>query len=148
MGLKHKFFTGDFQVGKSTAVKQILQSFQSCEIKGVFTTFQADSNNSKTVFLNGYEVGKLQNHKVLYAYPEIFDTVGVAAITPDKSTKIIVIDEIGLLEEKAEKYSIAVINLLNQTDIPVVGVLRKTSHIKLAETIRNHKNVDLIQLDK
>lgn len=148
MGLKHIFFTGDLQVGKSTALKNYLKNFKESEIVKFTTTTRKDSDNSKTVFLNGIEVGRLKNHKVVFAYPEIFNTVGVKALEIKPETKIIAVDEIGLLEKDADKFCDEILHLLDQTEIQVAGVLRKSADTPLAEKIRNHKNVELIEITK
>ncbi len=146
MELKHIFFTGDFQVGKSTALNNYLKNFKESEIVRFVTTTRKDSEDSKTVFINGFEAGKLRNHKVVYAYPEIFNTVGVKALERKPETKVIAVDEIGLLEKNADKFCDEILRLLDQTEIQVAGVLRKSADTPLAERIRNHRNVDLIEI--
>lgn len=148
MGLKHIFFTGDFHVGKSTALKNFLKDYKESEIVSVITTTRQNSANSKTVFLNGIEVGKLQDHKVVYAYPEVFNTVGVKALKIKPDTKVIAVDEIGILEKDADKFCNEILRLLDQQEIQVAGVLRKSADTPLAEKIRNHKYVDLIEITK
>lgn len=143
--MKHLFFTGEIQIGKSTRIKEILKSYKEDEIVSVITTTMVAEDNSKTVFLNGVEAGKLQNHKVVYAKPEIFDSVGVRALTLNDKTKVVVIDEIGILEENAVEYSKRVLELLDQTDVRVIGVVQKKARTELARAVKNHKNVELTE---
>ncbi len=148
MGLKHIFFTGDFKVGKTTALRKIIKGYKESEVVSLITESHKDYGNSNTVFLNGIEAGRLKDHKVLYAYPEVFNTAGVNALEIKPDTKIIAIDEIGILEKDADRFCDRVLKLLEQTDIQVVGVLRKSADTPLAEKIRHHKNVELIEIVK
>ncbi len=93
-------------------------------------------------------VGICSNHHIVAKKPEVFDSIGCRLLEPGKDTQLIVIDEIGNMESNARLYSVKVMSLLERTDIRVLGVVQKMARTELAETIRNHPNVRIIEVDE
>ena len=79
------------------------------------------------------------------AFPEVFDRCGVMILADAENCDLILMDEIGKIERKALVFTKRVLELLDG-DVPVFGVLRKEGSTPLQEQIRNHPNVQLIEV--
>ena len=159
----HIFLTGEKQVGKSTLVSSVLATTK-LRYKGLRSISVFDENNNRNVYIIPANKGKTpinsptqetpalvgicSNHHIVAKKPEVFDSIGCRLLEPDKDTQLIVIDEIGNMESNARLYSVKVMSLLERTDIRVLGVVQKMARTELAETIRNHPNVRIIEVDE
>ena len=76
----------------------------------------------------------------------MFDDVGCRLLEFGDDTKLVVIDEIGNMERDAERYSDKIMSLLDRTDVRILGVLQKKADSALAEAIRKHPNVRIIEV--
>lgn len=155
----HIFLTGEKQVGKSTLVSSVLDSTK-LRYKGLRSISVFDDNNDRNVFIipagagnsstgeTRALVGICSNHHIVERRPEVFDKTGCHFLETDKDTELIVIDEIGNIERDAKIYSEKIMSLLERTDIRILGVVQKMAHTEFADTIRNHPNVRMIEVDK
>ena len=132
------FLTGARQVGKSTALRKALAA-SGLRFKGIMTRFDARHGERK-LYLLPYSLSEALPEKLpdcavcarmgaggRQANPAVFDTLGVrllreAAVDPEAD--VIVIDELGFLEESAEKFRAAVSEVLRGAK-PVLGVVRE-----------------------
>ena len=151
---QHIFLTGEKQVGKSTIVSGVLSSVK-LKYSGLRSISVFDKNNNRNVFIVPANkeskelavlVGVCSNRHVTEKHPEVFDEVGCRLLAFDKNTQLVVIDEIGNMERDAELYSDRILELLERTDIRILGVLQKMADSNLAETIRKHPNVRMIEV--
>ena len=176
--MKHFFLTGDFQVGKSTLLKKVINELPVQSIGGfcTFTVwdlpekkgsvyigpakdyFSENKKNSDNVVKKEAvsRVGirgpmdcadkKTQSlSKGPVAYPEVFDQMGVKILEQAEETQLIIMDEIGKMEQKAEQFCARVRKLLEQST-PVFGVLRKEGNTPLQEWIRSQPSIELIEV--
>ena len=67
---------------------------------------------------------------------------------PTSDTELIIMDEIGVMEEKAGLFCEAVLHTLDGS-IPVIGVLREeSSDPPIIHSIKNHPDVTIIEVTK
>lgn len=156
----HIFLTGEKHVGKSTLVTSILASTE-LRYKGLRSISVFDENNDRNVFIIPAEtanrdnsiktpalVGVCSKRHIVLKKPEVFDDVGCSLLEPDNDTQLIVIDEIGNMERDASLYSEKIYSLLERNDIRILGIVQKMAHTELSDTIRNHPNVRMIEVNE
>ena len=152
----HIFLTGEKQVGKSTLVSAVMSKTE-LRYSGLRSISVFDENNDRNVYLIPANkeskekpalVGVCSHHHITEKHPEVFDEVGCRLLDCDKDTQLIVIDEIGNMERDAKRYSERIIGLLERTDIRILGVVQKMANTDLAQVIRNHPNVRMIEVDE
>ena len=150
----HIFLTGEKQVGKSTLVSAVLSSV-GMKFSGLRSISVFDEKNDRNVYLvpaNGGDdeptalAGVCSNRHITERYPEVFDDVGCRLLDFDEDTRLVVIDEIGSMERGARRYSDRIMSLLDRTDIRILGVLQKKTDSDLAQAIRKHPNVRMIEV--
>ena len=153
-GPLHVFLTGEKQVGKSTLVSAVLSSI-GLKYSGLRSISVFDENNDRNVYLvpaNGENresavlAGVCSNRHITERHPEVFDDVGCRLLDFDEDTELVVIDEIGNMERDAKRYSDRILELLDRNDIRILGVLQKKADSALAEAIRKHPNVRMIEV--
>ena len=103
------FLTGAKSVGKSTVLKKVLKQFKG-EYDGFFTKKQdmrIDFNNlaDETLFSFNFDDDPDEIAKK-------FDIYGVEQLLDAYDSDLIVMDELGFLERKAEKFKMAVMNIM------------------------------------
>lgn len=134
------FLTGERQIGKSTALRQALNS-SGLRCGGVMTRFDA-RQGERRLYLLPYSAGSelpegidLPESAVCARmgeggrrpFPAVFDRVGAALLRQalaDGDTQLIVIDELGFLESAAAEFRAAVLEVLRGPK-PVLGVVRQ-----------------------
>ena len=150
----HVFLTGEKQVGKSTLVSAVLAS-AGLNYYGLRSISVFDENNDRNVYLVPADdgnnepaalAGVCSNRHITERHPEVFDDFGCRLLDFDEDTELVVIDEIGNMERDAKRYSEKIMSLLDRSDIRILGVLQKKANSVLAETIRKHPNVRMIEV--
>ena len=149
---RHIFVTGDKRVGKSTLLRAYLDRFQGKV--GGFSTIRTDG-----VYGGRFSVhlvtpgGKPTEENLLFLCPPPkddaavaarFEELGCAALADSKDCDLLLMDELGPTETKAEKFQQAVLDALDG-DIPIIGVLQKAES-EFLDRVRTHPNVDVIEL--
>ena len=141
-------------MGKSTLVSAVLSSI-GLKYGGLRSISVFDENNDRNVYLvpadGGNDepaalAGVCSSRHITERHPEVFDDVGCRLLEFDVDTKLIVIDEIGNMERDAERYSDRILELLDRNDVRILGVLQKKANSHLAEAIRKHPNVRIIEV--
>ena len=141
-------------MGKSTLVSSVLDSV-GLKYSGLRSVSVFDENNDRNVYLVPADggnnepavlAGVCSNRHITERHPEVFDDVGCRLLEFDDDTKLVVIDEIGNMERDAERYSDRILALLNRNDIRILGVLQKKADSPLAEAIRKHPNIRMIEV--
>ena len=150
----HIFLTGEKQVGKSTLVSSVLDSV-GLKYGGLRSISVFDENNDRNVYLvpagggnnePAVLAGVCSKRHITERHPEVFDDVGCRLLDFDEDTELVVIDEIGNMERDAERYSDRILELLDRNDVRILGVLQKKANSHLAEAIRKHPNVRIIEV--
>ena len=147
----HLFLTGYIQVGKSTALRRFLKD-SGISADGFLTEF--DSRGAvRRLYLKRFdtEARRDYNDMRLVAevgpggmrpYPEAFDTFGVDCIASAGKRRVILMDELGLIEEDSPLFKEAVLRRLDG-GIPVVGVV-KMRESPFLDAVRAHPDVEAI----
>ena len=87
-------------------------------------------------------------HGVKEVYPEVFDVYGTQLIHSASKRQLIIMDEIGFMEEKAQRFQKAVLSAFDG-NIPVLAAVKaKSISTPFLDAVRSHENVRLIELDE
>ncbi|MGI5901154.1 MAG: nucleoside-triphosphatase [Desulfitobacteriia bacterium] len=165
---KNFIITGQRRTGKSSLIKEYIDTYRQ-EISGLFVQRIYDDEKkvnayrlvdyaSKEEYIldiperPGLKMDniflKTEEKGVSYTNPEIFETTGKDILEKSLAFKkyLVVIDEIGSVEEDAELYKKAVRDVLDAR-IPVLGIIQniKTPFI---DEIRNRPDVEILNLDE
>ena len=153
----HIFLTGLRQVGKSTLLRRVLAEYPTLRLGGFRTVTAADvpgAFGSVYIFpaAGPYVPGddcrvavRLGPSRGVRAYPAVFEHRGVELLEGAENVDLILMDEIGFLEEDAARFSGRVMELLDG-GTPVFGVVRGTEETPLLRFVRTHPKVRLIEV--
>lgn len=161
--MKHIFLTGEIKVGKSTIISRITSGLDFTP-KGFNTLPGRISNDggveSDHVYIIPYGMvldedagvrpvalrgrGETGAKSYFEAYPEIFDTVGADILKNSGDARLIIMDELGFMENDAHLFRQEVLHLLDG-EIPILGVI-KPRRTPFLDSIRAHKNVTTIEV--
>lgn len=86
------------------------------------------------------------NYKKKIIYKDVFDTVGKKYIKSSKNSDLIIVDEIGIMEDKSYVFKDEVLSLL-EGDTPILGVVRNKSGV-LTNAVKNHADVEIIEVTR
>ena len=86
------------------------------------------------------------NYKKKILFKNVFDDLGKQYLKKAKNADLILIDEIGILEDKSYAFQEEVLKLLNGT-VPIIGVVRNKPGT-LTDAIKNHPRVDVIEVTR
>ncbi len=155
------FLTGDRQIGKSTAIQRFLKAFPQLCLGGFFTrsagmdVYMLPASASSSVLLSedpsgetfsaagGFPVGKRR----IGGFPELFDTKGAELLRNSENADLIILDEIGWMEEKADVYSSEILRLVHSGK-NILGVIRKGCSTKLCQELRSLPSVKILELNE
>ncbi len=148
-------FTGKPQVGKSTAVKKIINTLGVESCGGFYTEeirVQGARMGFRLVTLDG-QTGLMAHRNLVSPFRigsygvdiTCLDTFGVTAVyTALERKKLIVIDEIGPMELFSEQFKQAVLDIL-ASSLPILGTIALRPHPWL-DMIKQHRRVLLYEL--
>lgn len=147
---RHIFLTGDKRVGKSTLIQNYLKTF-SGKVGG-FRTLRTDAvygDFAVHLVRPGEQASEgnllfLCMHKGDPAAIPRFEKLGCAALEDAGSCDLILMDELGPAEGKAEQFKQAVLAALDG-NVPIIGVIQKAES-EFLDLIRNHRNVDIVEV--
>lgn len=152
---KHLFLTGDKKIGKSTAIKKFLQSVQP-DFSGYQTQPVIINEKVRGYALHSFEAMDDEENDVIMsvragvrcniAVEGIFDTIGVKIIEASlaSSTTLVLIDELGKLEDSSLLFQEAVRKLLD-SEHKVLGVLQKKNS-KMSELLNEREDCEIIEI--
>jgi len=124
MKIKNIFITGTIHIGKSTILNKVIERLSHLEIAG-FRTLPIYEDKKKKGFIFESIKGarkifahvdlKSDNQFDIYQFNlEIFEQVGVATLKKAlKKSDLVLMDEIGMMEQQAEKFKQTIIACLN-----------------------------------
>ena len=81
-----------------------------------------------------------------FAYPEAFDNFGVRCLEAEPDG-IIVMDELGFMEQDADKFCSRVLELFDG-DIPILATAKSGHDIEFLNRILNHPNAEVYYIDE
>lgn len=153
----HVFLTGPVQIGKSTLLSAALDTLHPEKLGG-FRTVSAspEPDGSRPVYLYPADaqdlfcspdrrIGIRRPGLGIAAFPAVFETAGLTALADAEQSDLILMDEIGRMERRADHYSARIRTLLDGS-VPILGVVQKKADTPLANEIRRHPNVCLIEV--
>jgi nucleoside-triphosphatase THEP1 len=107
--------TGALGVGKSTVCHAVLKQAHPVDLCGFCTTRREDENGAGQFMLTSWtgESAPFARPAVDSSAPcrinqKVFDTLGCAALNPPSHTAWCVIDELGIVEQQAQRFIMAV----------------------------------------
>ena len=137
-------------MGKSTLIQNYLKTFSGTvggfrtlrtdEVHGDFSVHlvrpgeEANEKNELFLCMNKGDPGAIPR----------FDALGWAALEDAEKCDLVLMDELGPAEGKAEHFKQTVLDALDG-DVPIIGVIQKAESDFL-DVIRNHKNVDIVEV--
>lgn len=144
-------------VGKTTLVNKVLET-TSKEVIGLKTIKIDELKDqdemypiylfpikSKPIINDSYCVGRCGKGKH-FSNDEVFNTVGVELLTSNSSNQLIIIDELGFLEMKAEKYVDKIIEILNSNN-PVLIMMKTKTSPEFLDRLKTIENVEHISMN-
>lgn len=144
-------------VGKTTLVNKVLE-ISSKDVIGLKTVKIDELKDqdgmypiylfpikSKPVINDSYYVGRCGRGKH-FSNDEVFNTIGVELLTSNNSNQLIIIDELGFLEMKADKYIDKIIEILNSNN-PVLIMMKTKTSPEFLDRLKTIKNVEHIFMD-
>jgi nucleoside-triphosphatase len=148
------FLTGDIQVGKSTIIKKILSLHRDWKVGGIVTVtrfgdipdalggvyIQPAPGNERYDEEN--RVGIRWNDNRAEGFAQPFETAAQQLLGDYSDADIILLDELGFMESKAEKFQAAVMAAIN-SDVPVLGVI-KPRRAPFLDTVRSAPDVETV----
>ncbi|MCR5795130.1 MAG: hypothetical protein K6G61_07290, partial [Solobacterium sp.] len=162
---KHIVLQGKSGAGKSTLIRKLVKEMH-CTAGGYLTRAVLNRETGyREIFLypasyiydtddqdmaarvNGKLCGITMNG-VKEVYPEVFDTYGTQLIHAASKKELVIMDEIGFMEEKAGQFKKAVLSAFDGK-IPVLAAIKsKDISTPFLEAVRSHENVQLVGVDE
>ncbi|MDR1217009.1 MAG: nucleoside-triphosphatase [Oscillospiraceae bacterium] len=146
---RHIFLTGEIQVGKSTAIRKFLDN-TSVGADGFLTHILRERGSRELAVARfDTERGETDWRQAAVTSPlrsaalrDLFDSHGAAIVNASGGRQIVIMDELGALEEDSPAFKSAVVNKLDgQT--PVLGVIKKAESAFL-DSLCRRPDVELI----
>ena len=152
----HVFLTGPVQIGKSTLLRAALEQLQPARLGGFRTvSAQPEADGSRPVYLHLAAsdlpcckdtcVGIRRPGCGITSFPDVFEAAGLDALRDAEQGSLILMDEVGRMERRAARYSARIAGLLDGA-VPILGVVQKKADTPLADAIRHHPNVRLLEV--
>ncbi|PKM72986.1 MAG: hypothetical protein CVU91_08180 [Firmicutes bacterium HGW-Firmicutes-16] len=157
--MKNIFLTGEVGVGKTTVIQKTLSLLLSAECggfrtvsttpitKGAILDVFIEKAWAQTPHDTEHLVGSRLSDGHFTSYTSAFDTIGTSILASCPiNAKLIIMDELGLMESDAKKFQTAVMDTLDGS-IPVLGVI-KPKHSDFLDAIRAHKRSEIFVVTK
>jgi len=151
----HVFLTGDIQVGKSTIIRSFL-SQSGLSADGFMTYWILGGGEDRRLYISPYSedtsgclkhlVTESDGHSMTSPtdMASVFDEFGTAILNNSGKRDLIVMDELGFMESKANIFQNAVMQHIDG-DTLVLGVI-KPKRTEFLDGIRNHPNVEVLEV--
>jgi nucleoside-triphosphatase len=145
----HIFLTGEIQIGKSTALRRFLAQ-SGLAVDGFLTYFE-QIPGGRELFLEKYGAGERRRAALfsggeMEVYAEVFDTFGAEVLAGAGRRQLILMDELGAMEERAPRFKAEVFRRLDG-EIPVAGVV-KLRDSPFLDAVRAHPNVQMVTVTR
>lgn len=156
--MKHILLCGERGVGKSTLLRRLLA--HSTRPLGGFITLRlktVDANGFYPIYLYpaAQEESARQNSRenlvgicdsrTSVRYSEVFDTLGTEYIASSPQGALLLMDELGFLENDAQRFQAAVLRALDG-DAPVLAAV-KPKDTAFLRAVREHENAEVFFID-
>lgn len=111
------------------------------------SSLMADENQDETPLCKGRLCG-IAMDGVKETYPDVFDTYGVSLLEEAENVQLIIMDEIGFLENEAYAFQKKVLLALDGKTLMIAAIKTKHKTTPFLEAVRSHENVRLIEIDE
>lgn len=148
------FLTGEIQTGKSTAIRRFLYANPAIRVGGFVTvSTPPDGNGVREVHIlpPDYRAEDVTADNTVgrrggryECFPAVFDAVGTALLTRTGDFDLLLMDELGRMELRAERFCEAVLCALDG-DVPVLGVIKPCRNA-LLDAVRAHPKTVVLEL--
>ncbi len=153
---RHLMLWGIQQVGKTTLINQLLSGHPGWTVKGfrTYTDFGAISGAIGPVYIapvhpcgwyrRDEAVIGIRKQGQRSSYPAVFDRVGVRILQETQGADLLVMDEIGTMENDALAFQRAVLQSISAST-PIIGVMKGQSS-PFMDAVRNHPSVKTLEI--
>lgn len=149
--------TGKKNVGKSTLVSKVLDVYtgriggyrtmrEKTQLDVYYGIYIADVLEKKPALTVHNRIGECFPDTTCKSFCDVIETRGTALLTFDCMPDLILMDELGTMEEHCPLFKQAVIRHLD-SDTDVLGVI-KDKHSPFLDSIRNRQDVKIITVTK
>lgn len=157
--VQHIAICGEQGVGKSTLVRRLLDSLEKpVPLYGFLTKKEPSSENGSGVYIYSPSVPESRRHMdpanrvgisahgcAFQKHPEVFDSIGTDLLRQRKADGLILMDELGFLENEALRFQREVLTCLDGP-VPVLCTV-KTKNTPFLTAVRSHPNVRVFNID-
>ena len=157
--MKHIFLTGQVQCGKSTLIRRGLAAlgplklggFRSISVSSAIPGALAEvylvpAADERPALTRDNLIGIRWSGYGFNAYPAAFDNYGVQLLHSSAPAQLLLMDELGMMENAAALFAQAVKQSLDEP-IPILGVVKPRS-TPLLDAVRVHPAVQVIAVDE
>lgn len=150
----HLFITGQMKVGKTTLINQLLGHINSQRIYGFYTQKVMEVKDDRiigsiymlpagngTMLEEKYCVADILKEGGFDIHLEGFEVYGYGLLKHIPKGSIVVMDELGFLENQAFQFCQQVLHVLDQ-EVTVIGVIKNKS-TSFLEKVKHHPRVHL-----
>ncbi|MDR0862535.1 MAG: nucleoside-triphosphatase [Oscillospiraceae bacterium] len=153
---RHIFLTGEIQIGKSTALRRfLLQSGMTAD--GFMSHIVDTADGTRTLYLARYDsvFGETESQVAARVTPpdgftvrtDVFDAFGADIIARAGNRDLIIMDELGRMEEQAERFKAAVFRKLDSREKRVIGVVKQVQ-TPFLDAVRARPDVRVIEVTR
>lgn len=137
---------GDPGSGKSTLIRKLLEHMHLVTYGIITLKEAADEGGNESVYIhniNGERLHTAQNLigsvslKGTISFPEVFDREGARLLSEIAPHSVVVIDELGFMENKALLFQKAVLNVLDSDHLVIAAV--KPKQTAFLDAVRGHE---------
>lgn len=153
--MKHIFLTGEVQCGKTTLIRRALAElnikkpggFRSISVLSIIPEAYAEvyiipAAEQRPPLTRDNLIGIRWKKHAFNAFPQSFDNYGVKLLEAATDAPLMLMDELGMMENRAPRFAAAVLKALDGP-IPVLGVVKPMS-TPLLDAVRAHPAVETI----
>ena len=153
---RHLFLWGKPQVGKTTLIDRLLAGHPDWQVKGIrsYTDYGLAAQRATPVYIEPvHACGWYAKENALAGLrgpggrkgnPQVFDELGVRILRDSRRADLILLDELGTMENLAMAYQKTALELLD-AQTPVLGVVKR-DQTPFLEAVRRHPAVSLLEI--
>ncbi|MGI6696740.1 MAG: nucleoside-triphosphatase [Christensenellales bacterium] len=153
---RHLFLWGWPQAGKTTLIRHILAAHPDWAVKGLrtHTVSTADHEEDSRVYIAPMQhcawykqeeaLAGLRGPEGRRGNSQVFDKVGVRILQDFRNADLLIMDELGTMENKALAFQQAVLKALDR-DTPILGVIKR-DQTPFLEAVRHHPAVRTLEI--